>query len=64
MSDSLQPRWAHSMTAISLGLGLTEVTIFGGSPESVLGSDNMQPKMADTTLLQFSEWSQVILFKI
>ena len=48
-------RWGHSFTALSLGPGLTEVVQFGGSPEPATGYDETQPKMADTTLLQFSE---------
>ena len=50
-----RPRWAHSLTAYSLGPGLTEVMEFGGSSEQWTGSDDTQPKLADTTLLQFSE---------
>ena len=56
MSATLKPRWGHSLTAFSLGPGLTEVTVFGGSPEPLTVSDEIQPKLADTTLLQFSEW--------
>ena len=48
-------RWGHSLTASSLGPGLTVVTVFGGSAEPLTGSDETQPKLADTTLLQFSE---------
>ena len=48
-------RWGHSLTAVSLGPGLTEVVEFGGSPDPMTGSDETQPKMADTTLLEFSE---------
>ena len=51
----LKPRAGHSLTAISLGPGLTEVVEFGGSPEPWTGCPVSQPKMADTTLLQFSE---------
>ena len=55
VSVTLKARWGHSLTAFSLGPGLTEVVEFGGSPEPPTGSDKTQPKMADTTLLQFSE---------
>ena len=48
-------RWGHSLTASSLGPGLTVVTVFGGTAEPLTGSDDSQPKLADTTLLQFSE---------
>ena len=52
---TLKARWWHSLTAFSLSPGLTEVVEFGGSPEPLTGSDETQPKMADTALLQFSE---------
>ena len=54
---TLKARWGHSLTAISLGLGLTEVVEFAGSPEPLTRSDETQPKTADTTLLQFSEYA-------
>ena len=56
MNAALKPRGGHSLTAFSLGPGLTEVTVFGGTPEPPTGSNKAQPKLADTTLLQFSEW--------
>ena len=55
MSATLKPRAGHSLTAFSLGPGLTEVTMFGGTAEPWTISDEKQPKLADTTLLQFSE---------
>ena len=50
-----RPRWGHSLTAFSLGPGVTEVMEFGGSSEQWTGSNDKQPKLADTTLLEFSE---------
>ena len=55
MTGSQKPRWGHSLTTISLGPGLTEVMEFGGSSDPLTGSDNRQPKIADTALLQFGE---------
>ena len=55
VSVTLKARHGHSLTAFSLGPGLIEVVEFGGTPEPWTGSDETQPKMADTTLLQFSE---------
>ena len=52
---TLKAHWGHSLTAFSLGPGLTEVVYLGGSPEPPTGSAETQPKMANTTLLQFSE---------
>lgn len=47
----LHPHSSHSATAFTLGPGLTEVTLFGGSPEITTG----YPKLVDTTLLKFGE---------
>ena len=46
---NLQTRYYHSATAISLGPGLTEVTVFGGKYS---GLDHR----ASTTLLRFGEY--------
>ena len=51
----MKARYCHSLTAFSLGPGLTEVTVFGGTDKSLTRSEETQPKLADTTLLQFSE---------
>ena len=50
---SLEPRWAHSLTACSLAPGLTEVAMCGGS----LGTWDTEKKnkLTGTALLQFSE---------
>ena len=56
MTTTLKPRCGHSLTASSLDSGMTEVTMFGGTAESWAGGHEKQPKLADTTLLQFSEF--------
>ena len=55
VNGNQRPRWGHSLTAFSLGPGLTEVMEFGGTSEPATASNDTQPKLADTTLLQFSE---------
>ena len=45
----MTPHYYHSITAISLGPGLTEVLVFGGKQE--VGRD----PLAETTVLRFSE---------
>ncbi len=45
----MTPRYYHSITATSLGPGLTEVLVFGGCRE-VLGD-----AIAETTILRFGE---------
>ena len=51
----MKARWCHSLTTFSLGPGLTVVTVFGGTDKPPIGSAETQPKLADTTLLQFSK---------
>ena len=55
VTGSQKQRWTHSLTVTCLGPGLTVVIEFGGSSDPLTGSGNRQPKIADTTLLQFSE---------
>ncbi len=47
--ESVTPRCVHSITATSLGPGLTEVLVFGGK-QTFLGNP-----IADTTILRFGE---------
>ena len=47
--ESMTPRHFHSITATSLGPGLTEVLVFGGQRE--LG----EVPIAETTILRFGE---------
>ena len=51
-----QPRLWHTTTALSLGPGQTQVTMFGGCPkrESGKSADALQ-KLAKTTVLEFGE---------
>ena len=51
LPDDIQSRrWSHSVTAISLAPGLTEVTVFGGS-SSLCSKDCI----AITTIITFGE---------
>ncbi len=47
--ESITPRYWHSITATSLGPGLTEVLVFGGK-QKVGGN-----AIAETTILRFGE---------
>ncbi len=47
--ESVTPRWVHSITATSLGPGLTEVLVFGGILK------NGSTVVAETTILRFGE---------
>ena len=49
-------RMWHSTTALSLGPGWTQVTMFGGCPKWESGkSHDAQQKLAKTTVLDFGE---------
>jgi len=46
----------HTVTAFGLGPGRTQVTMFGGCPKwEVEKSHDAQPKLAETTVLEFGE---------
>jgi len=46
----------HTVTAFSLGPGWTQVIMFGGCPKWEKGkSHDAQPKLAETTVLEFGE---------
>ena len=48
--ESVRGRYGHSITATSLGPGLTEVLMFGGMLELLGGAP-----IAETTILRFGE---------
>ena len=52
-----KPRYWHSITPFCLGPKLTEVCMFGGTPEKWTGSNKTQPKLSETLLLQFGEFT-------
>ena len=60
VSDTLQPRWGHSTTTFCLVDGVTEVTMFGGSADLW----SWQSKLADTTLLQFCKYMNILIHDI
>ena len=62
VSGTLQPRWAHSITAYCLVDGVTEVTMFGGCADPWDRSWEKQSKLADTTLLQFCKYINICCY--
>ena len=51
-----EPRMWHSATALSLGPGWTQVTMFGGCPKWERGKSlDALPKLAKTSVLEFGE---------
>ena len=61
--DIQSTRWTHSVTAISLAPGLTEVTMFGGSnsPHLLCDGGAWSTCIAATTIIMFGELNDVIV---
>ena len=58
LPKGVQPRMWHTVTALSLGTGRTQVTMFGGCQKWEKGkSDDLQQKLAKTTVLEFGKWT-------
>ena len=58
LPDGVQSRCYHTITAISLGPGLTEATVFGGCSKWIPGvtyAEHSKHSIAETTVLQFGE---------
>ena len=54
--EGAQPWVWHTVTAFSLGPGRMQVIMFGGCPKWEEGkSEDAQPKLAETTVLEFGE---------
>ena len=64
VSGTLLPHWGHSTTAFCLADRVTEVTMFGGSADPPTGSDEEQAKLADTTLLQFCKYKDMLIHRV
>ena len=57
LPDGHLPGWDHSITAVTLCPGLVEVVVFGGCPDDfdLERSDEDDPKIAETSVITFSE---------
>ncbi len=55
LPESMTPRFRHSITATSLGPGLTEVLMFGGNCKV------QRDIIAETTILRFGEQLQLVI---
>ena len=62
LPEGAQSRIWHSTTALSLGPGWTQVTMFGGCPKWEWGKSlDAQQKLAKTTVLEFGEQNTHII---
>ena len=56
LPEGTQPRFWHTLTAFKMDQGRVHATTFGGSPSyDPNRSDDDDPKLADTTVLEFGE---------
>ena len=57
LPDGTPPRWSHSTTAISLGQGLIEVTVFGGTLDDLVPGKQYKDhsRMSETTVITFGQ---------
>ena len=64
LPEGAQPRMCHTAIALSLGLGWTQVTMFGGCPKfEKKKTDDAQQKLAKTTVLDFGEQNAHTIFQ-
>ena len=60
LPEGTQPRYGHTLTSCRMGESRTHVTTFGGSPSfDPKGTVVTDPKLADTTVLEFGEQYEV-----
>ena len=57
LPDGTQPRWGHTLTAFRMDETRINATTFGGCPSSgdLHRSYDDDPKLSDTTVLEFGE---------
>ena len=54
LPEGTQPRWAHTVTSFQLDEDRVHATTFGGCPEyDPKRSEDDDPKLADTTVMEF-----------
>ena len=54
LPEGTLPRFAHTVTACAVCPGVVHATTFGGCPKYVYG-DDAKEKLANTTVMEFSE---------
>ena len=57
LPDGTPPRWNHAAAAISLGQGLIDVTMFGGTPDDYVAGQRYKDysRMSETTVITFGQ---------
>ena len=61
LPEGTQPRWGHTVTSFRLDDDRVHATTFGGCPDFDFNrSDDDDPKLADTTVMEFGEWNSAL----
>ena len=61
LPEGTQPRYGHTVTSFRLEEDRVHATTFGGCPEYDLNrSLDDDPKLADTTVMEFGEWNSAL----
>ena len=56
LPEGTQPRWGHTVTSYQVDDNNIHATTFGGCPDyNPSRSDDDDPKLADTTVMEFGE---------
>ena len=56
LPEGTQPRWGHTVTSFQLDEDWVHATTFGGCPDyDSKRSEDDDPKLADTTVMEFGE---------
>jgi len=61
LPEGTQPRFGHTVTSFRLDEETVNTTTFGGCPEwNSNKSNDDDPKLADTTVMEFGEWYSAV----
>ena len=61
LPEGTQPRFGHTVTSFRLDKETVNTTTFGGCPEwDSNRSNDDDPKLADTTVMEFGEWYSAV----
>ena len=62
LPEGTLPRWAHTVTSFLISEDKVHATTFGGclADFDLSGSDDDDPKLADTTVMEFGEQNSAV----
>ena len=60
LPEGTLPRWGHTVTFSQLDEETVKTTTFGGCPANLSGLYDNDPKLADTTVMEFGEQKSAV----